>query len=364
MWFTRISIGNPVLATMMMLAFIVLGLFSYKRLQVDQFPDVTFPVVVVQTTYPGASPETVESDVTRKVEEAVNTINGINSLTSRSYEGSSVVIIEFVLTVNPAQAAQDVREKVAAIKATFRKEIDEPRITRYDPADRPVFSVSVSNETGGKQRSLRELTTIADQVVKKRLENVRGVGSVTLVGGVKREIQIYVKPQQMEALGIGVDQVITAIRNENQELPAGAIRGSVDERVVQVQGRVRNPAEFSRIVVARRGGQPVTLGQLAEVVDSQQEQESLALYNGQRTLALDILKAQGENTIEVADGLAAALRELEPTLKAIHPGVRTEVIKDGSRQIRIGVDNVRRTLIEGAALTVLIVFLFLNSWRS
>jgi HAE1 family hydrophobic/amphiphilic exporter-1 len=364
MWFTRISIGNPVLATMMMLAFIVLGLFSYKRLQVDQFPDVTFPVVVVQTNYPGASPETVESDVTRKVEEAVNTINGINSLTSRSYEGSSVVIIEFVLTVNPAQAAQDVREKVAAIKATFRKEIDEPRITRYDPADRPVFSVSVSNEPGGKQRSLRELTTIADQVVKKRLENVRGVGSVTLVGGVKREIQIYVKPQQMEALGIGVDQVIAAIRNENQELPAGAIRGSVDERVVQVQGRVRNPEGFGRIVVARRGGQPVTLGQLAEVIDSQQEQDSLALYNGQRTLALDILKAQGENTIEVADGLAAALRELGPTLKAIHPGVRTEVIKDGSRQIRIGVDNVRRTLIEGAALTVLIVFLFLNSWRS
>jgi len=364
MWFTRISIGNPVLATMMMLAFVVLGLFSYNRLRVDQFPDVTFPVVVVQTAYPGASPETVEADITRKVEEAVNTINGINSLTSRSYEGTSVVIIEFALTVDPAQAAQDVREKVALIKAAFRKEVDEPRITRYDPADRPIFSVSVTNQPGVQQRSLRELTTIADQIVKKRLENVRGVGSVTLVGGVKREIQIQVKPGEMEALGVGIDQVINAVRNENQELPAGAIRSSSNEKVVQVQGKIRNPEDFGRIIVARRGGQPVLLSQIATVVDSQQEQESLALYNGQRTLALDILKAQGQNTIDVADGLANALKELDPTMQALYPGVAVEVIKDGSRQIRVGVEGVRKTLIEGALLTVLIVFLFLNSWRS
>ncbi|KIF81780.1 efflux RND transporter permease subunit [Noviherbaspirillum autotrophicum] len=364
MWFTRISIGNPVLATMMMLAFVVLGLFSYKRLQVDQFPDVTFPVVVVQTDYPGASPETVESDITRKVEEAVNTISGINSLTSRSYEGSSVVIIEFVLTVDPAQAAQDVREKVALIKSAFRKEVKEPRVTRYDPASQPIFSISVSNDPKAKQRSIRELTTIADQVVKKRLENVRGVGSVTLVGGVKREVDIYVKPNEMEALGIGIDQVINAVRNENLELPSGAIRSSANEQVVQIQGRVKNPEDFGRIIVTRRGGQPVTLSQIATVVDGQEEQESLALFNGQRTLALNILKAQGENTIAVADGMQAAMKELEPTLKALYPGVKLDVIRDSSRQIRVGVENVRRTLIEGALLTVLIVFLFLNSWRS
>ena len=363
MWFTRISIGNPVLATMMMVAFVVLGLFSYQRLQVDQFPDITFPIVVVQTEYPGASPESVESDVTRKIEEVVNTINGIDSLTSRSYEGNSVVIIRFLLTVDAAQAAQDVREKVALVKAVFRKEVKEPRILRYDPADRAIFSISVSGE-GGSQRNLRELTTIADQVVRKRLENVRGVGSVTLVGGVKREIQIYVRPNDMEALGVGVDQVIAAVRNENQELPTGAIRAIDNEKVVQVQGRIIDPADFKRIIVARRGGQPVLLSQVANVVDSQQEQETLALYNGRRTLALDILKAQGQNTIEVADGLQRALAELQPTMRALYPGIRLEVIKDGSRQIRVGVQNVRRTLIEGAVLTILIVFLFLNSWRS
>jgi hydrophobic/amphiphilic exporter-1 (mainly G- bacteria), HAE1 family len=364
MWFTRISISNPVLATMMMVAFVVLGLFSYQRLQVDQFPDVTFPVVVVQTDYPGASPETVESDITRKVEEAVNTISGINNLTSRSYEGSSVVIIEFNLTVNPAQAAQDVREKVALIRSAFRREVKEPRVTRYDPASQPIFSISVSNTAGASQRTVRELTTIADQVVKKRMENVRGVGSIALVGGVRRTVDIYVKPAEMEALGIGVDQVIAAVRNENQELPSGAIRSSSDEKVVQIQGRIKRPEEFGRIIVARRGGQAVLLSQIATVVDGQEEQESLAMFNGQRTLALNVVKAQGENTIEVADGLRKAMQELTPTLDSLYPGVRLDVIRDSSRQIRVGVENVRRTLIEGALLTVLIVFLFLNSWRS
>ena len=364
MWFTRISIGNPVLATMMMMAFVVLGLFSYQRLRVDQFPDITFPVVVVQTEYPGASPETVETDITRKVEEAVNTINGINSLTSRSYEGQSVVIIEFSLTIDPAQAAQDVREKVALVKTIFRKEVKEPRISRFDPADRPIFSIAIKNAVGKNTYNLRELTTVADQLIKKRLENVRGVGSVTLVGGVKREIQIYVKPAEMEALGIGVDQIINAIRNENQELPTGAVRALSNEQVVQVRGRINRPEDFASIVVAKRGGHVVNLGQVARIVDSQQEQESLALFNGQPTLALDILKAQGENTITVADGLKKTIADLQPTLDALHPGVKMEVIKDGSRQIRVGVENVRRTLIEGALLTILIVFLFLNSWRS
>ncbi len=364
MWFTRISIGNPVMATMMMVAFVVLGLFSYKRLRVDQFPDITFPVVVIQTDYPGAAPETIESDITRKVEEAVNTINGISALTSRSYEGTSVVIMEFDLTIDPAQAAQDVREKVALVKSKFRKEVKEPRVSRYDPADKPVFSVSVTNDDKIQKRDFRELSTIADQLVKKRLENVRGVGSVTLVGGVKREIKIYLKPNEMEALGLGVDQVINALRNENQELPTGAIRSLDNEKVVQIQGRVKDPQDFGRIIVAKRGGQAVLLSQVASVVDGQEEQESLALHNGQRTVALDVLKAQGQNTIEVADGITAALATIEPQLKAQYPGLKVQVIKDGSRQIRVGVENVRKTLIEGAALTILIVFLFLNSWRS
>jgi HAE1 family hydrophobic/amphiphilic exporter-1 len=358
MWFTRVSIDNPWLATMVMLAFVVLGAFSYQRLQVDQFPDVTFPVVVIQTDYPGAAPESVEAEVTRKIEEAVNTVSGLRALSSRTYSGTSIVVAEFELTVDPVQAAQDVREKVAAIRATFRREIKEPKITRFDPADRPILSLAVTSTAG---HGLRELTTLADQVIKKRLENVRGVGQVNLVGGVKREIQIYLKPAQLEALAIGVDQVINALRAENQEVPVGALRSAQQERVVQIQARARAPEDFNRIVVARRGGTPVYLSQVATVVDGEQERESMALVNDRETLALDVLKAQGQNTIEVATGVTKAAAALRAELP---PGVTVEVVKDASVPIRTAVTNVTRTMIEGALLTILIVFLFLGSWRS
>ncbi|MEW5878989.1 MAG: efflux RND transporter permease subunit [Pseudomonadota bacterium] len=358
MWFTRLSIGNPWLATMMMAAFVVLGLFSVQRLPVDQFPDVTFPVVVVQTDYPGASPESVESEVTRKIEEAVNTVSGLRALTSRSYSGTSLVVAEFELAVDPATATQDVREKVAAIRATFRREVKEPKITRFDPADRPIVSIAMTS-TG--TRSLRELTTLADQIVKKRIENVRGVGQVNLVGGVKREIQIYLNPVQLEALAIGVDQVIAAVRGENQELPVGALRSAAQERVVQIQARARTPDDFKRIVVARRGGQPVYLSQVAAVVDGQQEQESAALVNGRETLALDVLKAQGQNTIDVVDSIRKAATAVQ---RELPPDVQLEVVKDSSTPIRTAVSNVARTMIEGGLLTILIVFLFIGSWRS
>ncbi len=357
MWFTRVSIQNPVFATMLMLAFVVLGLFSYQRLRVDQWPDIEFPVVVINTEYPGASPEAVESEVSRKIEEAVNSINGIKVLGSRSYEGSSLVWLEFELNVNADQAAQDVRDKVAAVKVQFRKEVKEPKIQRFDPADRPILSLSVS----GAGRSMRELTTLADQVVKRRLENVRGVGSVTLVGGVKRQVLVHLQPAEMEALAVGVDQVMSAVRSENQELPTGAIRSLERERVVRLEGRLKAVGDFNRIIVARRGGQPVYLSQVATVSDGQEEEESLALVDGKRMLALDILKARGQNTIEVVDNIREAVAALG---RELPEGVKLEAVKDASRPIRTGVANTQQTMIEGALLTVAIVFLFLGSWRS
>ncbi|MCJ0762289.1 efflux RND transporter permease subunit [Variovorax terrae] len=362
MWFTKVSLRNPVFATMVMLAFVVLGLFSYQRLQVDQFPNIDFPVVVITTEYPGASPQIIESEVTKKVEEGVNSIAGINALTSRSYEGMSVVIIEFQLYVDGRKAAEDVREKVAAIRPNFRDEVKDPRVLRFDPASRAIWSLAVLPDTSkGKAPSAVELTNWADQVLKKRLENVRGVGSVSLVGGTKREINLYLNPQALEALGVSADQVATAVRNESQDLPMGAVRSLQQERVVQIDARMQRPEDFGRIIVARKNGAPVRVDQVATVSDGAQEIDSLALYNGQRTLLLTVQKSQDENTIQVIDGLTKAIAELRSELP---PGVRLEPIMDGSRPIRVAVQNVRQTLIEGALLTVLIVFLFLNSWRS
>jgi len=359
MWFTRVSIANPVLATMAMLAFVVMGLFSYQRLAIDQFPNIDVPTVVVQMDYPGASPEIVEVEVTRKIEEAVNTVAGISALSSRSYEGSAVVIVEFNLDIDGRKAAEDVREKVALMRPLLRDEVEDPRVFRFDPASAPIFNVALLSPDGS--RSPQELTTWATQVLQKRLENVRGVGAVSVVGGVAREISIRVRPSAMEALGVTTEQLVAAVRSENQELPLGAIRSREQERVVQVNARLKTPAEFRDIVVARRNGLPVKLWQVADVVDGPQEVESLALYNGQRTVLLSVQKSQGENTIAVVDGLKAALAEAE---KLAPPGVKLEINRDNSRSIRVSVANVQRTLIEGAVLTVLIVFLFLNSWRS
>jgi hydrophobic/amphiphilic exporter-1 (mainly G- bacteria), HAE1 family len=362
MWFTRISLKNPVLATMVMLAIVVLGLFSLQRLKVDQFPNIDFPVVVVTAEYPGASPEIVESEVTKKIEEGVNSIAGINALTSRSYENQSVVIIEFQLHIDGRKAAEDVREKVAAIRPNFRTEVKEPRVLRFDPSARAIWSLAVLPDPGqGKAMTSVELTNWADQVLKKRLENVRGVGSVTLVGGTKREINVYLDPVAMEALGITADQVVASVRSENQDLPVGAIRSLAQERVVQIDARMQRPEDFGRIIVARKNGAPVRVDQVARVADGAQEIDSLALYNGARTLLLTVQKSQDENTIEVVDGLKKTVTEMAAQLP---PGVRLEQITDNSRPIRVSVENVRRTLIEGALLTVLIVFLFLNSWRS
>ena len=362
MWFTQVSLKNPVFATMVMLAIVVLGLFSYQRMQVDQFPNIDFPVVVITAEYPGASPEIVESEVTKKIEEGVNSIAGINALTSRSYEGQSVVIMEFQLYIDGRRAAEDVREKIASIRPSFRDEVKEPRVLRFDPASRAIWSVAVLPQSGkGKAMDAVELTNWADQVLKKRLENVRGAGSVTLVGGTKREINVYLNPQAMESLGITADQVVNAVRNENQDLPVGAIRSLQQERVVKIDARMKRPEDFGKIIVARKGAAPVTVDQVARIADGAQELDSLALYNGQRTLLLTVQKAQDENTIAVVDGLNRAVAELQPLLP---PGARLELITDGSRPIRVAVENVRRTLIEGALLTVLIVFLFLNSWRS
>jgi HAE1 family hydrophobic/amphiphilic exporter-1 len=364
MWFTRVSLQNPVFATMVMLALVVLGLFSLQRLQVDQFPNVDFPVVVVTADYPGASPEIVESEVSKKIEEGVNTIAGINALTSRSYEGQSVVIIEFGLHIDGRKAAEDVREKVAAVRPNLRTEVKEPRVLRFDPAARAIWSVAVlpdSSVANAKAMTAVELTNWAEQTFKKRLENVRGVGSATLVGGTKREINIYLNPQALESFGITPDQVVNAVRNENQDLPVGAIRSLEQERVIQIAARMQRPEDFGQIIVARKNGAAVRVGQLAQVADGAPEVETLALYNGQRTLLLNVQKSQDENTIAVVDGLIKTLADMKTQLP---PGVRLEQITDGSRQIRVSVENVRRTLIEGALLTILIVFLFLNSWRS
>ncbi|MFM7294921.1 MAG: efflux RND transporter permease subunit, partial [Burkholderiales bacterium] len=233
MWMTKVSINNPVFATMVMAALMVLGLFSYKRLAVDQLPDVSMPIAVISTPYPGASAEAVEQDVVRPIEQAVNTINGVKTIRSSSQIGFGWVVVEFELNVDPRVAIQDVRDKVAEARRGFNRDVGEPTVSRASmDDDQPLIYLSMRSDS----RSLRELSDLADQLVVKRLQGAPGVGNIEVSGDVGRELAVNLRPEKMAALGVGVNEVIAAIRAENQNISAGALVSDVTERVVRVRG--------------------------------------------------------------------------------------------------------------------------------
>lgn len=358
MFLTRISVTHPVFATMMMVALLVMGAFSLQRLGLDQYPNVDVPVVVVVTSYPGATPETVETEVTRPVEDALNAIGGLDEVTSTSYEGRSVVVAKFKLEVQSSAAAQEVRDKIAAIEANFPKDAKKPVISRFDPAAEPVLSVAISSTS----LDVPALTTLADQRVVRQLTTVAGVGQATLVGARKRQIDVTIDETRMRALGIGINEVVNALRAGNTNSPAGSVIDPVSERTIQVQGRIEEPQALLDMVVARRGGAAIKLRDVAELSEGAADAESRALYNGQTALAIDIVKVQGANTVQVATDVRKRLDALNAELAP--QNVQLRIVTDSSIPIRESVSQVQTTLIEGAALAVAIVFLFLNSWRS
>jgi hydrophobic/amphiphilic exporter-1 (mainly G- bacteria), HAE1 family len=357
MWITKVSVKNPVFTIMLMLALVVIGALSLSRMGVDQFPDVTFPVVVVQTSYPGASPESVESDVSKKLEESINSVAGLKTLSSRSYEGVSVIIAEFNLSEKLDRVANDVRDKVNAVKPSFKDGVKEPIISRFDPSNSPILSYAIQNPN----MDYTELSTYIEQKLKKRLETVRGVGQVNIIGASKRELQILINLDKLRQLGIGIDQLIAAASVENIEFPAGKIDSAVSEKAIQIQGKLKNRADFEKIIIAKKENGNVYLNQVAQIIDGQEEQESLAMLDGKRSIAINILKSQNENTIQVSKDISKRILEVQKELPA---GMTIYEVRNSSIAISKNVDNVKKTIIEGALLTIAIVFLFLNSWRS
>ncbi|HEX7048742.1 MAG TPA: efflux RND transporter permease subunit [Longimicrobiales bacterium] len=352
-----IAIRRPIFTAMVMLGLIVLGLFSFRRLPIDQFPEVDIPVVVVQTVYPGASPETIEREVTRPLEEAFNPVEGVDRITSVSLEGMSQIIVEFELERDGDQAAQDIRAKIDAIRRELPLDIEAPVVQKFDPAAQPILSLALASD----ELSIAELTTLADETVRRRLEAVSGVGNVQLAGGLLREIRIFLDPQQMRALGVSTSQVMAALQRQNMEVPAGRVERGSHEDLVRVTGRITDPAQFADVIIANRGGEPIRLGQVGRVVDATEEERSIALVNGQRAVSLDILKVSGANTVAVADGVNEAIDELAAELP---DGVELQVVRDNSVDIRHSVEDVIHELLLGALLTVVVVMLFLNDWKA
>ncbi len=352
-----LAIRRPVFTTMIMIGLVVLGIFGYRGLAIDQFPDVDIPVVTVQTVYPGASAETIEREVSRRMEEAFNPVEGVDRITSVSLEGVSQVVVEFDLGRDVDVAAQDVRTKIETIRRDLPEDIDPPVVQKLDPGAQPILSLALSSRT----LPLVELTTLADEDVRRQLESVSGVGEVRLAGGLEHEIRVNLLPGQLRALGVTVPEVMGALQRQNLEVPAGRVERGANERIVRVTGRITDAAQFADVIVATRGGQPVRLGDVARVEVGTEEERSLALVNGERAVAIDLVKVSGANTVAVADEVQRALDRLRTTLPQ---GVELSVIRDNSVQIRHSVEDVIHELVIGAVLTIIIVMLFLNDWKA
>ncbi|QGZ37678.1 multidrug efflux pump subunit AcrB [Pseudoduganella flava] len=358
MWITRVSINNPVLAAMAMLALLVLGLFSYSQLRVERLPDVAPPIVTIAIAYPGASPGAVETSVTRVVERAVNGVAGVKQIRSASREGSSQTFVEFTLDTDMDRAVQEVRDKVAMLPPALPEEAKPPTVTRMGwENDLPVVYLSML----GRERSPRELSMLAEQVVLRRLERVGGVGRVDVGGMAVRQVRIELDVQRLIASQLTAADIVTALRRTNTDMAVGLIQGAEADAIVQVEGKIADAKDFRDVVVASAQGRAVRLMDVATVVEREREPTTIARVDGIPAVNFDIYKQQDANIIDTGEGVKDALAELR---KELGPGIDLKVIYADSDWTRDSLDGVKRTLVEGALLTVVIVFLFLHSWRS
>ena len=357
MFLSNLSIKRPVVATVMILALVTFGIFSFRRLPIDMMPDVEIPVLSIITEYPGASPETVEREVSKKIEEAVNPIAGVKHIQSVSREGLSTIIVEFELEVKVNDVSQEARSKINAVRRELPDTMKEPVIEKFDFNAMPVISLAVQSSS----MSARDLTTLSDRKIKRRLESIHGVAKAKLIGSSKREIAVDVEPARLAAYGMGIDEVVGGLASENVNTPLGRLTRGDTEMPLCISGKPRDAAEYRNMVISRRAGQPVRLGDVATVVDGIEEQRSLAFINGKQAVAIDITKQTKANTVEVVDNVRAMVGQLR---KEVPPGTEITVVRDTSTFIRESVSDVYNTLVLGGLLTIFIVFLFLNSWRS
>jgi len=357
MFISEFAIRQPIVTIVSMIALVAFGTYALLQLETDEFPEIDAPVVVVTIPYPGADPTVVEREVVEPVEEAIRGINGIDEVQSTASDGVAVITAIFVYEREVEQAAQDVRDELSAIRGELPQQIEEPIIRRFDPADLPIVSLTLSSETLDQA----ELTRIADPGITRALRGVQGVAQVNLAGGAERELTVLVRPDALAEARVGIDEVVQAVTTQSLAAPVGRITGPIRERSIRLEGRIERPEDFLRIAVAERDGGTIRLGQLAEVVDGTEEPRSLALFNGRQAVGIDVVKTTGASTTTVADRVLERVAELGATLP---PEVRLDVVRNAGERVQRSVANVQSALVEGAFLTVLVVFVFLNSWRS
>jgi HAE1 family hydrophobic/amphiphilic exporter-1 len=352
----EICVRRPVFATMLILSLTVVGVFSYRSLGVDLFPKIDLPTITITVVNPGASPQEIETEITDKVEGAVNTISGIDELRSTSVEGVSQVFIGFLLEKNPDIAAQEVRNKIDLIVNDLPVTAEQPIVQKLDTDAAPVVRIAVS-----APRSLREVTDVADNKIKQQIESINGVGQVQIIGGRTREIQVWVDPDKLRAFNVTVAEVANAVRAQNMEVPGGRVDEGTRELTVRTMGRIVKPEEFNDLIVATRGTYSVKLSDIGYAEDGAEEPRTEARLNGQPAVTLIVSKQSGQNTVAIADAVKERLQEIKKTLP---PGFKTQVVGDQSIFIKASIESIRTHLIEGSILAAIVVFIFLWSFRS
>ncbi|MFN0098200.1 MAG: efflux RND transporter permease subunit, partial [Gemmatimonadaceae bacterium] len=357
MFISDFAIKRPLITIVSMVALVVFGLFSLWQLETDEFPDVQQPIINVAIPYPGASPDVVEREVLDRVEEAVSGISGVDRISGAAQDGFANVTVFFLFEKDLQQASQDIRDKISSIRSDLPLEMKEPVLTRFDPADQPIVQLSLNSST----LPATSLTRIADPGVTRLLRGIPGVAEATVVGGIERELTVEIKPAAMEAAGVTVAQIVGALQAQNLAVPVGRINGAIDERAIRLKGKLETPDDFLRLVVAEKGGRAIRLGEVAVARDGTADPRTAAIFNGKDAVGIMVKKAKGYSTTAVSEKVLAAVKELGPTLPA---GTTIDVVQNSGQRVDDSVANVRSTLIEGALLTVLVVFLFLNSWRS
>ncbi|HSK78331.1 MAG TPA: efflux RND transporter permease subunit [Thermoanaerobaculia bacterium] len=351
----ELCVRRPVFATVIILALVVVGAFSYLQLGVDRFPDVDFPFVTITTVLPGAAPEEIETEITDKIEEAVNTISGIEELISTSSENVSLIQIQFVLEKNGDVAAQEVRDKVNSILADLPRDADPPIIEKIDADADPVISIALSGPV-----SQREISEYADQVLKRRLETVTGVGQVRLVGERLRQLNVITDPAKLSSLGLTSADVVAALSSQNVQIPGGKVEESRRDLTLRTYGRVKKPEDFGALPVATRNGYPVRVRDVARIEDGMEDAESIASVDGQPAVVLQVRKQSGTNTISVVEAIKERYEELRPELPK---GWKAEVVRDQSSFVIAAVTAVKEHLLLGSLFAALIVYLFLRRFR-
>src|SRR5216683_4008882 len=352
----EVCIKRPVFATMLVMAFVVVGAASWFRLGVDRFPAVDLPTVNVRVELPGASSEEVETQVAQKLEEQINTIQGIQELRSICGPGAAIVIVTFNLNRQIDVAAQDVRDKVAIAIRNLPREILPPVVSKFDNDQAPVVTIALSGE-----RSLRELTEIADKIVRPQLERSAGVGEVRIIGGLLRAINVWVDPDRLAAYQIPITSVRDAIVRQNADLPGGNVTSGLNETSLRTMGRIVEPRFFNDLVVATLNGVPVRVRDIGYAEDGTKEQRSAARLNGVPTVIMEVRRQSGENTVAVIEGVKARLARLR---QQVPTDVTLAVIRDQSRYIYAALHEINLHLVLGSILASLVVLAFMRSWRS